>query len=263
MVDHDNKNGYSNQGMSKMSQSIKKAIGRVVQRLLSTQNYMLVPGTKNRGTMSAAISEISRRGHVFKTVIDIGASDGRWSASAMAVFPECDYFLIEAQSVHEKRLEKFCKAHKNTSFVLAAAGERCGKIYFDVSDPLGGQASYSPYPSNNREVPVTTVDEEVHNRKLCSPFLIKFDTHGFEIPILKGAKETLKSTEVIIMECYNYKISEEGLLFYGMCSHMNEMGFRCIDLVEPLYRLYDNTFWQMDLVFVKNNRPEFNYSNYR
>jgi hypothetical protein len=94
------------------------------------------------------------------------------------------------------------------------------------------------------------------------PYLLKLDTHGYEVPILEGARETLTRTEAIIMECYNFRIAPECLMFGDMCQHMERLGFRCIDLVDPMHRLADDSLWQMDLVFVRGDRPEFSYLGY-
>ena len=45
--------------------------------------------------------------------------------------------------------------------------------------------------------------------------------------------------------------------------YLADLGFRCIDLVDSMYRPYDDAFWQMDLVFVRQARPEFSYQQYR
>ena len=181
----------------------------------------------------------------------------------MQYFPASKYLLIEAQPVHEPALREFCARHPNAQFALAAAGERVGRIFFDAADPFSGQASVHRTAAANVELPVTTVDHEVRARKLDGPYLLKFDTHGFELPILKGALDTLSKTDVIIMECYNFRIAPEGLTFDEMCRHLAGLGFRCIDLVDPMYRPHDGAFWQMDLVFVRQTRPEFNYQQYR
>jgi hypothetical protein len=147
--------------------------------------------------------------------------------------------------------------------VLAAAGEKAGHIYFDAADPFSGQASSTRTSTANVRLPVTTVDQELNVRKLGGPYLLKFDTHGFELPILQGAANTLAETEVIVMECYNFRIAPECLTFDEMCRHLAGLGFRCVDLVDPMHRPYDDAFWQMDLVFVRRTRPEFSYLEYR
>jgi FkbM family methyltransferase len=241
--------------------AIKALIHRVVGRL----GYRIVRADSppERGTMDGAFRALKARGHAFKTVVDIGASTGIWSQRLMNHFPSCQYLLVEAQPVHEAALRAFCAQHANAQFVLAAAGEKVGRIFFDAADPFSGQASFTRTSTANIELPVTTVDAEIRQRKLEGPYLLKFDTHGFELPILKGALQTLSHTDVIVMECYNFRIAPECLTFDEMCSHLGELGFRCIDLVEPMHRLYDDAFWQMDLVFVRKTRPEFNYLQYR
>ncbi|QMU60297.1 MAG: FkbM family methyltransferase [Gammaproteobacteria bacterium] len=212
--------------------------------------------------METAMRNISSKYRTINSVIDIGASNGSWSLSLKNHLPNCKYLLIEAQEFHKKALHKTCEIHENFQYILAAAGKSKGKIYFNAEDPLGGQASYTPYESHNIEVDVTSIDSEVQSKNLKGPFLLKFDTHGFEVPILEGANKTLEQTEVIVMECYNFNIAPECLLFYEMCAYLNEIGFRCVDLVDPLHRPIDNAFWQMDLIFIKNDSTVFSSLTY-
>jgi FkbM family methyltransferase len=213
--------------------------------------------------MEGAFRALKARKHAFNTVIDIGASTGIWSDALMRHFPFSRYLLIEAQPVHEPALREFCARHANAQFALAAAGEKAGHIFFDAAEPFSGQASYTQTSAANIQLPVTTVDNEIRERKLKGPYLLKFDTHGFELPILKGARDTLARTEVIVMECYNFRIAPECLTFDEMCRYLANLGFRCIDLVDPMHRPYDDSFWQMDLVFVRDSRSEFSYPQYR
>jgi FkbM family methyltransferase len=203
------------------------------------------------------------KNHRIQTIIDIGASNGSWTELSMKYFPDAAYFLIEAQPVHLPALKGFSSLHQNVDFILAAAGDEVGEIHFLADAPLSGQASHTAYSENDIVVPVTTVDHEISSRKLKGPFLLKLDTHGFEAPIFKGASQTLKETEVIIVECYNFKLGSDCLLFYEMCIFLGERGFRCIDITDPLWRPGDDAFWQIDMVFVRNDRPEFSHNNYQ
>lgn len=216
-------------------------------------------------TLTAALERLARRGEgLFRTVIDVGASDGRWSADALARFPNADYLLMEAQPVHEPALQAFCARHANVRHVLAAAGARVGEIYFDAGDPFGGLASETPLPANCIRVPVTTIDEQVAQRRLEGPFLIKLDVHGFELPILQGAAQTLERTSVLIIECYNFPMSAPGsLMFPEMCRHLSGLGFRPADLFDLCWRDCDGVLWQMDIAFLRADRPEYRLLQYR
>lgn len=240
-------------------------IKATVRRALARRGHILVGNDDQiyRSTMKGVVHSIAARGQKFGTVIDVGAAVGSWSSLCMEHFPDCDYLLVEAQQVHEAALSQFVKEHRRAQYVLAAASNTPGTIFFDVEAPFSGQASYSRYAENNLEVPATTIDAEVQSRGLPGPYLIKLDTHGFELPILEGAVETLKHTDAIVIECYNFKIAPECLLFYEMCDHMGTLGFRCIGMADAMHRAYDHTFWQVDLVFAPANRPEFSNENYK
>lgn len=209
-----------------------------------------------------ALRRIASRGLEVGSVIDIGASNGAWSLAAMPFFPKAKYLLIEAQQVHEPHLKAFTAAYPNAQYVLKAAGERPGRIYFDASDPFAGQAR-TEGGSDLVEIPVTSVDHEIAERSLKGPYLLKFDVHGFELPILKGAEQALAETSLLVMECYNFEIAPDMLLFHDMCRYMHERGFRVADISEPLWRDKDKIFWQIDFFFVRGDRPEFQSNSYR
>jgi len=243
---------------------IKAVAKQAIRKIFESQGLIIVRADDHIGsTMEGALKGIFARKHELKTVIDIGASNGQWTALMLDYYPHCDYLLIEAQPVHEEDLRQFCAEHKNVDYLLAAAGEKEGEINFNTNDPFGGRASLTPYAENNITVPVTTVDRAIELKKLQGPYLLKLDTHGFEIPIFKGAEAVLAETEVIIVECYNFKIAPECLLFHEMCSYLEEKNFRCVDMVDVMHRTYDKALWQMDLVFVRKDRQEFNYLHYQ
>jgi FkbM family methyltransferase len=196
-------------------------------------------------------------------LIDVGASDGRWTRGARQFFPGCRHLLIEAQPVHEPALREYCGQNPDTHYVLAAAGEAPGEINFHTASPLGGKASYTPFASHNLVVPITTVDAEVERLQLPGPYLLKLDTHGFEGPILNGARRILPAVAAIVVECYNFRITPECLLFHEMCARLADDGFRCLDLVNVLHRPRDGVLWQMDMAFIRPDPAIFDHHSYR
>jgi len=251
-----------------MSSELTKTVQQWIQSILGKFGFVLVrlaPPTQStfpRGSMRGAMQGLAKQHIPIQTIVDIGASDGHWAEMTMEFFPQTDYLLIEAQAVHQEKLDAFIVNHPNAQYCLAAAGDKAGRIFFDAGNPFGGQASYEPYAQNNIEVEVTTVDDQVAQRALPGPFLLKLDTHGFEVPILMGATEVLRNTQVIVMECYVQYLTEDSLTFTQMCSYLDTFGFRCIDAVDFEWRPFDDTLWQMDLVFIRKDRVEFAYHDY-
>ncbi len=213
-------------------------------------------------TMIAALERLARSHPDLSTIVDVGASDGRWSLLARRHFPDAAFLLFEALRVpHEAKLQALA-ADPSFHVVLAAAGDHSGSTHFDASDAFGGVASESPTGDADLVVPMTTIDEEVERRALLAPVLIKLDTHGFEVPILKGAARTLERTQVVILEAYNFELRPGVLTFPDMCRYLGEQGFRTLDLVDVMRRPTDHALWQFDLVFARADRPEFRSSSY-
>jgi FkbM family methyltransferase len=213
-----------------------------------------------------ALWRVAARGLDIGAVVDVGASNGMWSAVCEKHFPASYYLLIEAHKPHEEALKAFCGARSNAQYVLAAAGDECGEIYFyfDDTDLFRGAAAKVPLEGACKIVRQTTIDHEIGARGLPGPYLIKLDTQGYELPILRGAKETLRKANLVVIETYNFRICDGSLLFHEMVAYMRELGFGVIDMSEPLWRReFDLAFWQIDLFFVPLDRPEFQTNTYR
>ena len=218
-------------------------------------------GGKGTLSLDAALSRFWARDIPIGTVIDIGASDGRWSLTVKKYFPDARYLLVEGQATHEPALDRLKRTSGNIDYVIAVASDRPGTVYFESGDPFGGVASHTQ-ERGMVEVPAVTVDELVQDRGLPSPYLLKLDTHGFEVPILEGAGATLKRTQLVVVETYNFRIGSESLLFHEMCRYMEGKGLRCIDLCEPMHRPKDGALWQVDLFYVPDTRKEFSSNRY-
>lgn len=215
------------------------------------------------GTMKYGLSRMKNKDIKPKTIIDLGAAQGRWALDALELWPHAEYLLIEPLSERKEKLEQLCNLHKNFYVVNAAAGNEKGIVNFLVSDDLDGSGIYDNQDSSkSRKVEITTVDEEVRRLGLQGPFMIKFDTHGFEVPILEGAKVTLKHAALIVMECYGFRISKNCLTIHEMISFMEKLGFRVADIADVTRRPGDNIFWQCDLFFLKSSNPVFNRTSY-
>jgi FkbM family methyltransferase len=240
-----------------LTSSIRTVMGGIVTRLLGIAGL-----ARDTLSLQAALKRCRQRGPDIGTVIDIGASNGNWSLKARKFFPEADFFLVEAQSAHEKALSRAKARNSWMDYIISAAGDRDGEISFDASDPFGGVASHSKLENDCIIVPMTTIDTLVQKKGLRSPFLLKLDTHGFELPIFVGARETLRQTALVVIETYNFNLTSDSLRFHEMCTFLESRGFRCIDLCEPMHRPGDGAFWQVDLFFVPAGREEFKSNTY-
>lgn len=214
-------------------------------------------------SLANALARIAKRGLDIRTVIDVGASDGRWSEAAERFWPTARFHLIEAFDHWKPALDKLVARKPHYSYTLAAAGPRDGEVYFSNSkeEPYGGVAATSASDQGFWKVPMVSIDGEVRRRDLPPPYLVKFDTHGFEREIIDGAREALQHTNLFINEFYNFQSEERR--WPQMVLLVESLGFRCIDIIEPMWRAHDDAFWQIDFAFIRQGRPEFSFAGFR
>jgi FkbM family methyltransferase len=239
---------------------IRSALNKVLTPLGFTlaRRHELASAVENRWRMLAALRRAATLGVQPASIIDLGAAIGEWSQLAHSIFPDADCVLVEPLLERAAALRAFCEQHPRMRHIAVAAGASPGQLLFDVSSDLDGSGVYGGTSgSSARLVPVETVDAIVRAQGLRPPFLLKFDTHGYELPILAGASETLAHTALIVMEVYNFSISATAVPFWEICATLATRGFRPADVCGLMHRPRDGIFWQADFFFLPAKHPNF------
>ncbi len=87
-----------------------------------------------------------------------------------------------------------------------------------------------------REIEVTTLDSILkENPRLATPVLLKIDTEGHELEVLKGATELLKMTDVVIAEVSVAERFTNSYKFSDLILFMKEHGFEVFDFLTLNY----------------------------
>ena len=125
-----------------------------------------------------------------KTVIDVGAWCGTWS-KAMEPFAK-NIIAFEPDKVHFECLQKNCTI--NCDPRMEAVGSESGTV--SLTEDNFTQAKRVLNEGNIRMV---TIDSFGYN----DVDLIKIDVEGYEMEVLKGAEETLKTNQYLMIELNN------------------------------------------------------------
>jgi FkbM family methyltransferase len=183
-------------------------------------------------------------------ILDIGANKGKWSLLVKKkVFPLANYILIEAIDYDElSSINNF----SNMTSMIILLDEKVGKVIWNEMRNTGD----SIYKENTSyfddckkiERDTTTLDIIFHDKNFFD--LIKIDCQGAEIPILKGGKNIVSNTSVIILEMpfmgeYNIGVPN----FYEHIKYMDEIGYQVYDIIE-MHRVEDILI-QIDIIFLK------------
>jgi FkbM family methyltransferase len=240
--------------MSIIKSIIKTALNKAGYDVYQKSFNIPAPNSMNEG-----LHRLKTKGVHPSCIIDVGAAQGTWTTNALQYWPDSNYKLVEPLIEQQNTLEQLKALNPNIDYYLAVAGEEQGEVSLTISDDLDGSGIYGGATKNSRQVPVISIDDIAGHEKSC---LIKLDTHGYEVPILKGAAKTLQHTHALIIEVYGFRISPTCLLFHELTAYLETLGFRLVDLVDIMRRPTDNAFWQADAIYIRKDHVIFSNNNY-
>jgi FkbM family methyltransferase len=193
------------------------------------------------------------------SVIDVGAAYGDWSIMCQAVFPSARYLLVEPLEEFAPFLHDAVARLSDANWVPAVAagqrGERNLRVHRDlVGSSLLVEAQESD-DVETRVVSAAAVDELVRDHDAAGPYLLKVDAQGGELEVLRGAQDTLRQTELVILEVTFLPLLIDGPEFADVVSVMAASGFVMHDILDLSYRPLDGALAQADAMFVPASSP--------
>lgn len=199
-----------------------------------------------RSTMEESLRHARTLGIAPRTVIDVGVNTG--TPGLYGVFDGARYLLVDPLAENEVFMRHLCARYPGSSYVVAAAGPERGETVIHVSPDYGGSSVYQSV-GPERRVPVWTLDDLVAARSAPGPYLVKIDTQGFELDILRGGAKVLEQTELVVLEV-NLLPSSGMPQLADVVAFMRERGFVMHDAFDFQYRPRDGVLGAMDVAFI-------------
>ena len=125
------------------------------------------------------------------TVYDVGAHEGCWTSSLREQFPNVTSIMFEANPAHEERLRRLGYRY----FIGCLHSEAGRRVSFNLPDNPSvvttGASLYrekTKHYTGARQLDLNswTLDQLIQDNALPLPTLIKLDTQGSELDILRG-----------------------------------------------------------------------------
>ncbi len=178
------------------------------------------------------LEEIRDLGINPKNILDIGAHTGQFHGWAKRVWPDSVIWMIEANPLHDRILRDITK-DTNDDYLMAALGDEEREVIFYTRSDKPHTEGYSYYEESNYwDLQHLVQKSKVTLQKLDNIFtddttfeVIKLDTQGSELDILKGGEVLCKKASVIILEVAYTEYNKGAPLSDEVISFMKDFGF--------------------------------------
>lgn len=181
-------------------------------------------------------------------IFDIGAHVGRESERWHRGFPRARIHAFEPAPDTFARLAARVASHPRITPWNLAVGEAPGRLPMRIfsADETNSLLPMSPNASEfvgrdgvvaERivEIDVTTVDRFAAEHQIDAIDVLKSDTQGYELHVLRGASDLVARGRIgaLILELSFVPHYEGQALFPEVYEHLNERGFRLVGLYQP------------------------------
>jgi len=243
--------------MKKLLKKVKKAALYLIPEFVKCKIFEdKCPEYPNRCvSMKWSIENLKRLGLRADYILDIGAYCGLWTDMIKAIYPEAQILMVEPQLNKENDLLKVAMKYSGSvKYSMSFLGSQSGKEvdFFEMESGSSAFQERSAIPRKKVQKNTITLCELLRNFNWDKVDFIKIDAQGYELEILKGATDILRSVKCILMEVSLIDINEGAPLFLEVISFMNDRGFVPYDICSLLRRPLDQALWQVDMIFLPN-----------
>lgn len=178
-------------------------------------------------------------------ILDIGAADGATAHYFSKQFPKAQVIGFEPIAKMFHTAQKANAGNDQVTIRNLALYDSIGKkeinitanfVSSSIHELNAAEISQQPGVQQERfsliekqEVTTSTLDEET--KDLEEILLMKIDTQGSELNILKSGIQTLKKTNLILVEMNNHELYKNGCRYYEVDEFLRAQHFKLVDLI--------------------------------
>jgi FkbM family methyltransferase len=208
-------------------------------------------------SLQGFLENLKANGFSPSAIVDVGANVGEWSRTASSIFTSSRILMFDGDPENEASLHNTVReiGSRSEYFLCLLGPEKKDAVTF--YRPEAGTTGSSILPeltSFEKEaitLPMDTLDRLTEAAGLQPHLLLKLDVQGFELEVLKGGRQTLGRSEVVMMEASLLPYNEGAPLFAEVIAFMSEEGFVAFDFCGQLRRQTDHVLFQTDIAFVR------------
>jgi FkbM family methyltransferase len=199
-----------------------------------------------------------------RTIIDAGANEGQFAIGATRAFPDAKIHCFEPGTAAFERLKSNLGGQANITFHKKALGAENGvaQLHLTNNDQSSSLLCLhnnhkSAYPAIKEigieNVQIIKLDAEFDKIANAKPVLLKIDTQGFELEVLKGTESSLDSIDWIILETATKPMYEGEAEFDKIYKWLEKKNFALAAPFEIHFSTHGNPC-QFDALFSRNSQ---------
>jgi FkbM family methyltransferase len=183
-----------------------------------------------------------------KSMLDIGANRGTYSHMIKSYLPDLDILMIEANPFCDGFLKKTGIPYE---IVCLSDSEKEVDFFIEDSNFTGTGASYylektEAYAKKN----FTKMTTKILDNVVKQPYdLVKLDTQGSELDIMRGGKKTIAAAKYVLIETSIIEYNENAPLKEDIFNYMVSIGFNPHKMVEEHFM--NGILIQEDWIFTR------------
>ncbi|RXK13595.1 hypothetical protein CP965_07295 [Halarcobacter mediterraneus] len=194
-------------------------------------------------------------------IIDVGVSAGTpWLYES---FPNANYVLIDPLNVVDE-LNIYLSKMDYKFHEVALSSEDGGILTINMDTEQPALSSILPLSKHNerghelKEIKVnkrrldSLLNEEYKEEVTSNTTLLKIDTEGYELEIVKGATEILEHIDYLICEVSVYDRFENGYTLLDLLSFLDKQGFILSEVLR--FAKLNGKVVVGDMLFIKKGR---------
>ena len=201
------------------------------------------------------LEEVKDMGINPNAILDIGAHTGQFHSWSKRVWPDVGVFMIEANPLHESHLDKLAMMNGDNYLIAALGDEEREVTFYTRSDKPHTEGNSYYKEANYWDIPQLVQESKIKLKKLDNIFedeatfeLIKIDTQGSELDILKGGTNLVSRAKAVVLEVSLIEYNEGAPTAKETIDYMLEIGF---EEKMSIGEHYDGeTIVQKDLLFI-------------
>jgi FkbM family methyltransferase len=204
--------------------------------------------------MHLGLEALRDRGFYPKTIVDVGAFEGKWTQMVKSIWPKTQIAMIEPNREKSNLLASVASELDAQLYCDLIGAEDGLEVIFNVMG--AGSSIYeerSNLPRSKESHKLKKLDTLLNNWNSID--LLKIDAQGYELEILKGAERLIANTSSILLEVAIIEINENAPLLHDITVYMNQKGFVAYEILEIHRRPLDKALNQIDILYIPKDSP--------